>query len=47
MTYISIVAPVFTYCGTVNLNLSKTSLGKLARIHEGALSVTSKPIQWS
>ena len=42
MIYTSIVIPVFTYCGTVNLNLSRTSLGKLDRIHERAVGIISK-----
>ena len=42
MIYTSIVIPVFTYWGTVNLNLSRTSLGKLDRIHEQAVGITTK-----
>ena len=42
MIYTSIVIPVFTYCGTVNLNLSRTSFGKLDRIHERAVGITTK-----
>ena len=42
MIYTSIVIPVFTYCGTVNLNLSRTSLGKRDRIHERAVGVITK-----
>ena len=34
--------PVFTYCGTVNLNLSRTSLGKLDQIHERAVGIITK-----
>ena len=34
--------PVFTYCGTVNLNLSRTSLGKHNRIHEQAVGIITK-----
>ena len=40
--YTNIVIPVFTYCGTVNLNLSRTSLGKLDRIHERAVGIITK-----
>ena len=42
MIYTNIVIPVFTYCGTVNLYLSRTSLGKLDRIHERAVGIISK-----
>ena len=42
MIYTNIVIPVFTYCGTVNLNLSRTSLGKLDRIHERAIGIITK-----
>ena len=42
MIYTNIVIPVFTYCGTVNLNLSKISLGKLDRIHERAMCIIPK-----
>ena len=42
MIYMNIVIPVFTYCGTVNLNLSRTSLGKLDRIHERAIDIITK-----
>ena len=42
MIYTNIVIPVFTNCGTVNLNLSRTSLGKLDRIHERAVVVIIK-----
>ena len=38
----NIVIPVFKYCETVNLNLSRTSLGKLVRIHEQAVSIITK-----
>ena len=38
----NIVIPVFTYCGTVNLNLSRTSLGKIDRIHEQAVGIITK-----
>ena len=40
--YTSIVIPVFTYFGTVNLNLLRTSLGKLGRIHERAVGIITK-----
>ena len=39
MIYTSIVVPVFTYCGTVNLNLSRTSIEKLDKIHDRAVTV--------
>ena len=39
MIYTNIVLPVFTYCGIVNLNLSRISLGKLERIHERAVGI--------
>ena len=42
MIYTNIVIPVFTNCGTVNLNLSRASLGKLDRIHERAVVVIIK-----
>ena len=42
MIYTNIVIPVFTYCGTVNLNLSRTSRGKLDRIHERAVGIITK-----
>ena len=42
MIYTNIVIPVFTNCGTVNLNLSRTSLGKLDRIHERAVGILTK-----
>ena len=42
MSYTSIVIPVFTYCGTVNLNLLRTSLAKLDRIHERAVGIITK-----
>ena len=38
----SIVILVFTYCGTVNLNLLMTSLGKRDRIHERAVGIITK-----
>ena len=37
-----IFIPVFKNCGTVNLNLWKTLLGKLDRIHEGAVGIIIK-----
>ena len=42
MIYTNIVIAVFTYCGTVNLNLSTTLLGKLDRIHERAIGIITK-----
>ena len=42
MIYTSIVIPVFTYCGTVNLNLLRTSLGKLDRIHKRPVGIITK-----
>ena len=42
MIYTNIVIPVFTYCEVVNLNLPRTSLGKLDRIHEQAVGIISK-----
>ena len=36
------VIPEFTYCRTVNLNLSRTSFGKLDRIHERAVGIITK-----
>ena len=44
MIYTNIAIPVFTNCGTVNLNLSRTSLGKLDRIHERAVGIITKTI---
>ena len=38
----SIVIPVFTYYGAVNLNLPRTSLGKLDQIHERAVGIITK-----
>ena len=38
----NIVIPLFTYCETVNLTLSRTSLGKLNRIHERAVGNITK-----
>ena len=40
--YTNIFIPVFTYCGNVNLNLSRTSLGKLGRTHERAVGIITK-----
>ena len=42
MIYTNIAIPVFTNCGTANLNLSRTSLGKLDRIHERAVGILTK-----
>ena len=42
MIYANIDIPVFTYCGTINLNLSRTSLGKLDRIHDRAVGIIAK-----
>ena len=42
MIYTNIVIPLFTNCGTVNLNLSRTLLGKLDRIHERATGIITK-----
>ena len=42
MIYTNIVIPVFIYCGTVNLNLSRASLGKRDRIHEQAAGIITK-----
>ena len=42
MIYTNIVIPVFTHCGTVNLNLSRTSLAKLDQIHERAVGIITK-----
>ena len=42
MIYTNLVTPVFTYCGTINLNLSRASLGKLNRIHEQAVGIITK-----
>ena len=44
MIYTNIVIPVFTYCGTVNLNLSGTSLGKLIEFMKELLVSLPKPI---
>ena len=40
--YTSIAIPVFTYFGTVNLNLLRASLGKLDRIHERSVGIITK-----
>ena len=40
--YNSIIVPVFTYCGIVNMNLSKTSTKKLNRIHKRAATIITK-----
>ena len=42
LIYKNIVIPVFTYCGTVNINISRTSLVKLDRIHERAVGIITK-----
>ena len=42
MIYTNIDIPVSTYCGTINLNLSRASLGKLDRIHERAVGIITK-----
>ena len=42
MIYTNIVTSVFTYCGTVNLNISKTSSGKLDQIHEQTVGIITK-----
>ena len=42
MIYTNIVIPVFTYCGTVNLHLSRISLGKRDQIHERAVGIITK-----
>ena len=42
MIYANIVIPFFTYCGTVNLNLLRESLGKPDRIHERAVGIITK-----
>ena len=42
MIYTNMVIPEFTYCRTVNLNLSRTSLGKLDWIHERAVGIITK-----
>ena len=44
MIYTNIVIPLFTYCGTVNLNLSRTSVGKLDQIMNELLVSPPKPI---
>ena len=40
--YKSIVVPVFTYCGTVDLNLTKTETGKLYQIHRRAVTIINR-----
>ena len=40
--YKSIVVPVFTYCGTVDLNLTKTETGKLDQIHRRAVKIINR-----
>ena len=40
--YNSIVVPVFTYCGIVNLNLPRTSVEKLERIQQRAADIITK-----
>ena len=42
MIYTNINIPVFTYCGTVNLNILRTSLGKLDGTHEQPLGIITK-----
>ena len=42
MIYMSIAILVFTYCRTVNLNLSRTSHGRLDRIHERPVGTITK-----
>ena len=42
MIYTNIVIPVFTFWGTVNLNLSRTLLGKFDRIYERAVDIITK-----
>ena len=42
MIYRNSVIPVFTCCGTVNLNLSRTPLEKLDRIHEWAVGIITE-----
>ena len=44
MIYTNTVIPVFTYCGTVNLDLLRTLLGKLDWIHECAVGIITKTI---
>ena len=40
--YKSIVVPVFTYCGTVDLKLTKTETGKLDQIHRRAVTIINR-----
>ena len=42
MIYTNINIPAFTYCGTVNLNILRTSLGKLDGTHEQPLGIITK-----
>ena len=42
MIYTNIVIPVFTYCGTVNLNQWGTSMGKRDRIHKRAVGIITE-----
>ena len=42
MIYTNIIIPVFTYCGTVNLHLSRLSLGKRDQIHEQTVGMITK-----
>ena len=42
MIYTNFVIPVFTYCRTVNQNLSRASLGKHGQIHEQAVAIITK-----
>ena len=42
MIFTGIAIPVFTNCGIVNLNLSRTSLEKLDQIHERAVGIITK-----
>ena len=42
MIYTNIVIPVFIFWGTVNLNLSRTLLGKFDRIYERAVDIITK-----
>ena len=42
MIYTNIIISVFTYCGTANLNISRTSLGKLDQIYERAIGIITK-----
>ena len=42
MIYTNIVIPLFTYWEIVNLNLLRTSLGKLDRTHKRAVGIITK-----